>query len=333
MATDATVLVTSRSFSDGDEDLDARARDAGIAIVRGPSHHDLAALAPLLADADGWIAGTGPVTAEHLDAAPRLRVLARYGVGVEAVDLEAATARGIQVTNTPGANAEAVADHTVGLMLAALRHTVDGDRRVRSGDWSVRRGRELGALTVAIVGFGRIGQGVARRLAGFGTRIIAVDPYTPKERAEDLGVELLPLPKALSKADLVSLHAPGGEVIIGADTLAQLQPGVVIVNAARADLVDEDALADALRDGRVAAYAADMVRGDTAGEASVLLDDALSDRVTITPHLGAQTVQAIDNMGGAALAETIAILSGGSPSHPVNTLPATPGASAEGERA
>lgn len=264
MATDATVLVTSRSFSDGDEDLDTRARDAGITIVRGPSHHDLSALAPLLADADGWIAGTGPVTTEHFDAAPRLRVVARYGVGVEAVDLDAATARGIQVTNTPGANAEAVADHTVGLMLAALRHTVDGDRRVRSADWSVRRGRELGALTVAIIGFGRIGQGVARRLGGFGTRIIAVDPYASKERAGSSASSSCPPGGAVGGGPGEPARARR-RVIIDADNLGRVQPGAVIVNAARADLVDEDALADALRDGQVSAYAADMVRGDTAG--------------------------------------------------------------------
>ncbi|MFE7861455.1 NAD(P)-dependent oxidoreductase, partial [Streptomyces sp. NPDC057403] len=165
------ILVTSRSFSDGDLDLVERAARAGHRILRGPAHHDLDELPSLLHGADAWIAGTGPVTEAHLAAAPKLKVVARYGVGTEAVDLAAARERGIPVTNTPGANADAVADHAVGLMLAALRFVPDGDRRVRAGDWGVRRGRELGAATVGIVGFGRIGQGVARRLSGFGSRV------------------------------------------------------------------------------------------------------------------------------------------------------------------
>ena len=167
----AVILVTSRSFGDGDLDVHARAAEAGHTIVRGPAHHPLDDLAGVLPTVDAWIAGTGPITTEHLDLAPRLAVIARYGVGVEAVDVAAAIERGIVVSNTPGANAEAVADHTVGLALAALRSTVDGDRRVRSGDWTVRRGRELGRSTVGIVGFGRIGRGVARRLQGFGSRV------------------------------------------------------------------------------------------------------------------------------------------------------------------
>ena len=127
--------------------------------------------------ATAWIAGTGPVSAAHLDAAPRLRLVARYGVGVEAVDVAAAADRGVLVTNTPGANSDAVADHAVALMLALLRDITVGDRAVRGGDWQVRRGRQLGSVTVGIVGLGRIGRGVAARLQGFGTTVLGYDPY------------------------------------------------------------------------------------------------------------------------------------------------------------
>lgn len=314
------VLATSRSFSDGDLDLVARVVAAGHELVRGPAHHDLADLAPLLARTTAWVAGTGPITDAHLAAAPHLAVIARYGVGIEAVDVDAATRRGIVVTNTPGANADAVADHAVGLMLASLRHIADGDRRVRAGDWSVRRGRELGALTVGVVGFGRIGQGVAKRLSGFGSRILAFDPFLPAARIEELGAEPASLERVLAESDVVTLHAPGGQVLIDAAGIARVRPGLVVVNTARADLVDEQVVADALRSGVLAAYAADVLTGDTAGGDSPLLHPELSDRVTVTPHLGAQTVQAVDNMGRMALDNALAVLNGDQPPHPVNAV-------------
>lgn len=314
----ATILATSRSFSDGDLDLLARAAAAGHAIVRGPAHHDLAELAPLLATADAWIAGTGPVTAAHLDAAPNLKIVARYGVGTESVDVDAAAARGIPVTNTPGANADAVADHAVGLMLASLRLIPDGDRRVREGDWAVRRGRELGAATVGIVGFGRIGQGVAKRLSGFGPRILAADPYFPADRIRELGAEPVELDDLFRSADLVTLHAPGGQRLVDAARLDGIRPGTIIVNTARPDLVDEAALAAALGTGRLAGYAADTLDGDTAASASPLLAPDLADRVIVTPHLGAQTTQAVDNMGSMSLDDVLAVLAGRAPRHPIS---------------
>ncbi|WP_144874804.1 phosphoglycerate dehydrogenase [Microbacterium sp. 1.5R] len=315
------ILATSRSFSDGDLDLVARARDAGHEIVRGPAHHGLTELGPLLAAADGWIAGTGPVTDDHLAAAPNLKVIARYGVGTEAVDVAAAERRGIPVTNTPGANADAVADHAVGLMLAALRCISDGDRRVRAGDWSVRRGRELGAATVGIVGFGRIGQGVARRLSGFGCAVLAADPFLAPERVVALGTVPISLDDLFRTADVVTLHAPGGQTLVDAARLDGIRPGTVLVNTARPDLIDEDAVATALRDGRLGAYAADTLAGDTAASGSPLLEADLAERVTVTPHLGAQTTQAVDNMGSMSLDDVLAVLAGSTPAHLVSSRP------------
>ncbi|GAA2868391.1 NAD(P)-dependent oxidoreductase [Microbacterium arabinogalactanolyticum] len=316
----AVILVTSRSFSDGDLDLVARATHAGHRIMRGPSHHDLAEMRPLLHGADAWIAGTGPVTEEHLAAAPKLRIIARYGVGYEAVDLDAAVARGIPVTNTPGANANAVADHALALILAALRTIPDGDRRVRAGDWSVRRGRELGAATVGIVGFGRIGQGVAKRLSGFGPRILASDPFLPADVVRGAGAEPVDLDELFRTADVITLHAPGGQRLVDADRLAGVRPGTVLVNTARPDLVDEAALASALRDGTLAAHAADTLDGDTAAGDSPLLAADLADRVIVTPHLAAQTTQAVDNMGSVSLDDVIAVLRGDEPAHPVRRI-------------
>lgn len=309
----AVILATSRSFGDGRRDLAAELTAAGHEVIRGRSDHDPAELAELLPRTEAWIAGTGPVTAELLDLAPRLRVVARYGVGVEAIDLEAATARGVTVTNTPGANSEAVADHTVGLMLAALRATAEGDRRVRAGDWRVVRGRELGRLTVGIVGFGRIGQGVARRLNGFGSRLLAADPYLDAVAAELLGVEPVSLERLRAESDLVTLHAPGGDAIITTDWIGSARQGQVLVNTARADLVDEPALAAALYDGRIAAFATDTLAGDTGASASPLLAEELHERVTVTPHFGAQTIDAVDNMGTGAVENVLAVLGGRTP--------------------
>lgn len=310
------VLVTSRSFGSGRLDLRARLAAEGHTVLTGPADHDLAALASQLATVDAWIAGTGKVTADHLAAAPGLKVVARYGVGVEAVDLAAAASGGVVVTNTPGANSGAVADHVIGLLLASARHLVEADRRVRRGDWGVLRGRELGAMSVGIWGFGRIGQGVARRLTGFGSQVLACDPYLSAAQAEAVGAAACS-PDDLAGCDAVSLNAPGGSCLVTAQWLAGVRPGLLLVNSARADLVDEEAVAAALRDGRLAAYAADSLVGDTAAHDSPLLADDLADRVTVTPHLGAQTVEAIDEMGRMALENALAVVSGLPPLNPV----------------
>lgn len=314
----SVILVTSRSFGGGDADLVASLEADGHTLERGPAHHDLADLAPALGRADAWIAGTGPVTAAHFDAAPRLRVVARYGVGTEAVDVAEATRRGIAVTNTPGANANAVADLAVGLMLASLRDIVDGDRRVRAGDWSVRRGRELGAATVGIVGFGRIGQGVARRVAGFGSTVLAHDPFLSDGAAASAGVTPVDLDAVFSRCDVVSLHAPGGQLIVDDRRLDLMAPGGLIVNTARADLVDEDAIAASLTAGHLGRYATDVLAGDTAAHDSPLLAPGLADRVVLTPHVGAQTTQAVDTMGSLAVTNALTVLAGRTPPHPVS---------------
>lgn len=306
----ARVLVTSRSFSQGSRDLVAQLEHAGHSVVRGKADHGIEELAEILPGIDAWIAGTGAVTDEHLSHAPELRVIARYGVGFEAIDRVAAAGRGIPVTNTPGANSAAVADHALGLMLAVLRHIPEGDRRVRAGDWTVLRGRELGSLRVGIAGFGRIGRGVATRLSGFGSPIAAFDPWLTDTAIAEAGAKSLDFAAFATDCDLISLHAPGGTTLVDEAWLETVTPGLVIVNTARPDLIDEAALADAIRDGRVAGFAADTLDGDTSGLASPLLADDLADRVVVTPHFGAQTVEAVDLMGQIAVDNVLAILAG-----------------------
>jgi D-3-phosphoglycerate dehydrogenase len=318
------VLVTSRSFSTGDLVLAAELTEAGCEILTGPSDHNLEVLRPLLASATSWIAGAGPVSADHLDAAPHLQIVARYGVGVEAVDLAAAADRGVVVTNTPGANSGAVADLAVALMLAALRDVASGDRGVRAGRWTVRRTRELGQLTIGIVGLGRIGRGVAARLSGFGCTFLGHDPWVSSAELERLGIEGVSLEDLARRSDVITLHAPGDAVLVDASFLARVRSHLILVNTARASLVDEAAVADALRAEKLRAYATDVLGSEAGSHGSPLLADDLADRTLFTPHAGAQTVEAVDQMGRGAVDAVLAHLRGEQPPNLVRPLEAAP---------
>ncbi|WP_353648686.1 NAD(P)-dependent oxidoreductase [Nakamurella sp. A5-74] len=314
-----TVLVSTRSFSTGDRDLVGELTAAGLRVVRVATDHDPSALAPDLRTATAWIAGTAPVTAELVAAAPALRVIARYGVGVESVDVAAADRAGVIVTNTPGANSEAVSEHTVALVFAALRRVADGDARVRCGDWTVSRGRQLAGGVAAVIGFGRIGRGTAGRLTALGCRVLVHDPYVDAAAISADGHEASDLDGIRRRADVVVLHSPGGALLVDRAWLADCREGQLIVNTARADLVDEHALAEALHGGRLFAYAADTLGSESRSDhVSPLLDPALHDRVTITPHLGAQTTEAVDGMGGMAVEAVLAVLAGRAPEHRVH---------------
>lgn len=314
-----TVVVSSRSFSTGNRDLVGELAAAGLRVVRVAADHNLDELLPALRTATAWIAGTAPVTADQLTAAPELRVIARYGVGVESVDLMAAAEAGVLVTNTPGANSEAVSEHTVALVFAALRRIVEADARIRRGDWSVSRGRQLAGSIAAVVGFGRIGRGTAIRLAALGCELLVHDPFVGEQTIRAAGYEPVDINQLRRRADVVALHAPGGALLVDRTWLTDCRAAQLIVNTARADLVDEHEVAEALRDGRLFGYAADTLANEAqAGPPSPLLDPELHDRVTLTPHLGAQTVEAVDMMGAMAVADVLAVLAGKDPAHPVH---------------
>ncbi|HEX6142437.1 MAG TPA: phosphoglycerate dehydrogenase [Geminicoccaceae bacterium] len=246
------------------------------------------------------------VTADVLDAAPRLRVVGRAGIGVDNIDLGAASQRGVVVMNTPFGNSVTTAEHAIAMILALARQIPAADRSTRAGRWEKSRfmGAELASKTLGLIGCGNIGSIVAELAQGLRMRVIAHDPYLAPERAADLGVEKVDLETLLARADVISLHTPlndGTRNILSAAALARTRKGVRIVNCARGGLIDETALYDAIRSGHVAGAALDVFAHEPARE-SPLFE---LDEVVVTPHLGASTSEAQEKVA-VQIAEQIA---------------------------
>ena len=264
--------------------------------VDGPDREKLLAAVP---EADALLVRSATtVDAEVLDAAPKLKIVARAGVGLDNVDVDSATERGVLVVNAPTSNIHSAAEHALALLLSAARQIPAADASLREHAWkrSSFSGTEIFGKTVGVVGLGRIGQLVAQRLAAFETHIVAYDPYVSPARAAQLGIELLPLDELLARADFISVHLPKTPEtagLIDKDALAKTKPGVVIVNAARGGLVDEAALADAVTSGHVRAAGIDVFSTEPCTD-SPLFD---LPQVVVTPHLGASTEEAQDRAG------------------------------------
>ena len=234
------------------------------------------------------------VGSDVLGAGRSLKVVGRAGVGIDNIDLQAATVQGVVVMNTPQANSVATAEHAMAMMLAVTRHIAPAHASVSAGEW--RRsdfvGQQLYRRVLGIIGFGRIGRLVATRAQGFGMDVVAYDPFASEEVARELGVTLVDLEDLLSGSDYITLHtvvSPETRGMINAQTLAQMKDGVIIVNCARGPLVDEAALADALGEGKVRAAAVDVYGEEPPGNDNPLVGHPL---VLHTPHLGASTYEA-----------------------------------------
>lgn len=267
--------------------------------IRHVDGTDRPALLAAIADADALLVRSATkVDAEALAAATRLTVVARAGVGLDNVDVAAATARGVMVVNAPTSNIVSAAEHAVALLLATARHIPAADASLRQGQWkrSSYTGTELNGKVVGVVGLGKIGQLVAQRLAAFGVALIAYDPYVAPARAAQLGIELTDLDDLLRRADVISIHLPKTPDtlgLIGKDQLALTKRGVLIVNAARGGLIDEDALADAVRSGQVGGAGVDVYAIEPT-TSSPLFE---LPQIVVTPHLGASTDEAQDRAG------------------------------------
>jgi D-3-phosphoglycerate dehydrogenase len=240
------------------------------------------------------------VDAELLAQAKNLKVVVRAGVGVDNIDLNECTARGIVVMNTPDANTVSAAEHTVALILALARHIPLADRSVRDGQWERKKftGIQLNGKTLGIIGFGRVGRAVAERVRCLGVNEIAYDPFVPEDIARHLGLSLVPrLDELFERADIVSLHAvitDQTREIVNAQTIAQMKDGVLIVNAARGALINNADLAAALKSGKVAGAALDVYDVEPPSPDNPLLG---LDNVVYTPHLGASTFEAQEAVG------------------------------------
>ena len=238
------------------------------------------------------------VTKALIDAAPRLRAIARAGTGVDNVDVPAASARGIVVMNAPGANSISVAELAMGQILALARHLPGADAAMKQGKWEKKKflGEEVRDKTLGLAGLGRIGQEVARRARAFGMRIIAHDPFISEQAAADLGVELVTLDDLFARADYLSLHMPSNantRKLVNAERLAKAKKGIRIVNTARGDLIDEAALADAIESGQVGGAALDVF------EKEPTVDHRLQmlERVVASPHIAASTREGQELVG------------------------------------
>lgn len=269
--------------------------------VRSCDGTDRVALVAAIADVDALMVRSATrVDDEVLSAGRRLKVVARAGVGLDNVDVRAATQHGVMVVNAPTSNIVSAAELAVGLLLAAARHVVPANEALRRGEWRRSRytGVELYEKTVGIVGLGRIGVLVAQRLSAFGMRVVAYDPYVQAGRAAQMGVRLVALDELLAEADAISVHLPKTPEtagLIGDEQLHRVKPEVIVVNAARGGIVDEQALYSALKEGRVAAAGLDVFASEPCTD-SPLFE---LDNVVATPHLGASTAEAQEKAGVA----------------------------------
>ena len=252
-----------------------------------------------MADADALIVRSATkVTAEFLDLAPKLRAVGRAGVGVDNIDLEAATRRGVLVMSTPGGNSVSVAEHTFALLLALARQVPRLDKAIHEGRWekSTAAGTEVRGKTLGLIGLGRIGSEVAVRAEAFDMRVLAYDPFISEAAAREVSVELVPLDILLAESDFVSLHtalSPATQNLINSSTIAKMKKGARVINAARGELIDEAALADALKSGQLAGAAVDVFAEEPPKNSPLI---GLSNLIA-TPHVAGSTAEAQEEVG------------------------------------
>lgn len=303
------VLITALSFGRFAPEPRRLLEDAGFHLIWNERGRPLTEdeMVEAVAGADALLVGTDPVTRRVIEAAQRLKIIAKHGVGLDNVDVQAARGRGILVTTTPGANDEAVADLTFGLLLAVTRHIPRADTLVRSGGWGRLMGVEVWGKTLGIVGFGRVGQAVARRARGFDMRILAYDVVDRSDEANRIGATLVGFEDLLKESDFVTLHVPlnrSTRHLLDEAALSLMKPSCYLVNASRGGVVDEDALYRALVQGRLAGAALDVYEREPPSGSPLL---GLSN-VVFTPHLGAATYESNLRMGVAAARSIIQVL-------------------------
>lgn len=306
------ILVTPTSFKpDSNSPAMTELKSFADSLVFNPSGKPLLQdeLIPLLDGCDGCIAGLDYYTAAVIENTDRLKVISRYGVGVDRVDLAAAKTRNVVVCNTPGANTQAVADLAFALLLSVARKVPLLDRKTRDGQWLRSSGIELYGKTLGILGLGAIGKAVARRAAGFSMNVIAFDPYMDTQYAQANGIVPADFDTVIKEANFISLHLPlteGTKRIISADAMRTMKKGAVIVNTARGGLIDEVAAYDFLASGHLGGMGLDVYEEEPPVK-SPLFE---LENVVLTPHTSAHTVEATEAMAFMAVQNLIEVLSG-----------------------
>ena len=265
---------------------------------------------------DGMIAGLDEITKKVINSAKDLKVIARYGAGIDRVDLEAARNAGIIVTNTPGANSVSVAELTVALALAALRNVIKGNNNTKTGQWPRLPGASLSQKTFGIIGLGSIGKEVASRIFCFNTKILACDLNKDDDFASRYKIDYVDLNTLLSKSDIVSLHIPvlpETKLIINRNSLLKMKKGSILINTSRGELVDEKALYESLNSEHLKAAALDaFMQEPPAGNKLLTLEQVIA-----TPHMGAATDDASNEMTKMSVEDCLSVLKGENPGYPV----------------
>jgi D-3-phosphoglycerate dehydrogenase len=266
------------------------------------------------------------VTKDVLEKASRLRVIGRAGVGVDNVDLDAATAAGVLIMNTPGGNAVSVAEHTIALILALARSICQASSSTKSGKWEKKKflGNEVRGKTLGILGLGSIGREVVRRARALEMRVLAADPYVSPQVASDLDIELVEMPRLLAESDYITLHmalTPETQKVLSREAFAQMKPGVRIINCARGEMVDQDALVEAIQAGKVAGAALDVFKPEPLAPDHPLL--AL-ETVLATPHIAGSTEEAQEIVGVRIAEQMVEYLRSGVAINAVNMPAMTP---------
>lgn len=303
------ILVTPRSYGKNNPALFERLEKAGYEVVRNQTGGIMSKEQMIQAvdDIVGVILGVDPFDAQVIAAAPRLRAIARYGVGLDNVDLDAAKARGIRVSRTVGANSEAVADYALALMLSLARKVVPIDQKCRQGDWGKISTIDVSHKTVGIFGLGAIGRHVAARCQGFSMKVLAYDVVWDEDYAAAHGIERAEPERIFREADFISLHLPllpETRNFVGAQQLALMKKTAILVNTARGGLIDEDALLEALRERRIYGAGLDAF----AHEPPESPDWFALDNVVLGSHCAASTAAATENMGVMATENLLADL-------------------------
>jgi D-3-phosphoglycerate dehydrogenase len=315
----ARLLVTPTSYGKNEPRLKTELEELAASVAYNPTGKPLSSkeVAALLPGVDGYIAGLDVIDRAALESADRLKVIARYGVGVDQVDLQAAKEKGIIVTNTPGANSVSVAELALGLMLALARQIPEAVHSVQQGKWPRYAGVSLEGKTVGILGLGAIGKQLAWRLSGFDCQMLAYDPLADESFAKAHGVTLAPMDTVIAQADFLSLHLPllpETRGLVNDEFLGKMKKGAFLINTSRGEVVDEAALLRALESGHLRGAGLDAFAVEPPDPSNPLLH---LPQVICTPHLGAQTDGATSNMGWFAMRDCLAVLRGEEPKYRV----------------